>query len=112
MIVDPETGKARIEVTVTEGAQYRLGDFLIEGNSRFPSDQLSQIFTTQRRSVLGLPFGAASERERGEVFDRAALNAATERVQQLYKQRGVPLRAGRTRSCGACRPPSRGARRR
>ena len=88
VVVDPESGKARIVVTVAEGEQYRLGDFLIEGNSRFPTDQLAQIFTTQRRSVLGLPFGGASERERGEVFDRAALDAATERVQQMYKNEG------------------------
>lgn len=88
VIVDPENGKAVIQVTVSEGPQYRLGDFLIEGNTRFPTEQLAQIFTTQRRSVLGLPFGSVSERERGEIFDRAALDAATERVQQMYRNEG------------------------
>jgi len=88
MIVDPETGNARIVVSVSEGPQYRLGDFDIEGNSRFPTDQLAQVFTTQRRSVLGLPFLGAGQRERGEVFNRAALDAATQRVGQMYRNEG------------------------
>ena len=35
LIIDPQTGKARVEVTVEEGPQYRLPSFTIEGNSRF-----------------------------------------------------------------------------
>jgi outer membrane protein insertion porin family len=88
MIVDPESGNARIVVEVAEGPQYRLGDFDVEGNSRFPTDQLAQIFTSQRRSVLGLPFLSSGQRERGEVFDRSALDAATQRVAQLYRNEG------------------------
>jgi outer membrane protein insertion porin family len=88
LIVDPETGHARLVVEVDEGPQYRLGEFDVEGNSRFPTDQLAQIFTSQRRSVLGLPFLGAGQRERGEVFDRTALDAATARVEQLYRNEG------------------------
>ena len=88
MVVDPETGKARLVIAVVEGPQYRLGDFSVEGATRFPSEELEQIFISQRRSVLGLPFGGVSERERGEVFDRAALDAATAQVQQLYRNEG------------------------
>lgn len=88
MIVDPRTGKARLVVTVSEGPRYRLGEFRVDGASRFPSEELERIFVTQRQSVLGLPFGRSSEREAGEVFDRAALDAATQQVQQLYKNEG------------------------
>jgi outer membrane protein insertion porin family len=88
LIVDPQSGKARIVVDVAEGPQYRLGEFEIDGNTRFPSDQLERIFTTQRRTVLGLPFGMGGTREAGEVFDRAALTAATQRVQQMYRNEG------------------------
>jgi outer membrane protein insertion porin family len=88
MEVDPVTGNARLVVEVAEGPQYRLGEFDVEGNSRFPTDQLSQIFTSQRRSVLGLPFIGGGQRERGEVFDRAALDAATQRASQLYRNEG------------------------
>ena len=75
-------------VEVAEGPQYRLGEFTMAGASRFPEEQLRQIFTAQRRSVLGLPFGGAGQREQGEVFDRAALDEATERVQQMYRNEG------------------------
>lgn len=88
LVVDPETGKARLVVEVSEGPQYRLGEFRIEGNSRFPSEQLERYFTVERRSVLGLPFGRGGAREEGEVFDRAALNAATQEVRQLYTNEG------------------------
>ncbi|HZG41947.1 MAG TPA: POTRA domain-containing protein, partial [Longimicrobium sp.] len=72
LVVDPATGKARLIVTVSEGPQYRLGEFNVQGNSRFPSEALRETFLTQRRSVLGLPFGGQSQREAGEVFDRPA----------------------------------------
>ncbi|MDB4948722.1 MAG: outer membrane protein assembly complex, YaeT protein [Gemmatimonadetes bacterium] len=88
LVVDPETGKARLVVRVSEGPQYRLGEFRVVGNSRFPTDDLSKLFTVQHRSVLGLPFGGTSEREQGEVFDRAALDDATRQVQQMYKNEG------------------------
>ncbi len=87
MIVDPETGKALIEIEVAEGPQYRLGEFDVDGNTRFPTEQLTRIFTSERRTVLGLPFGGAT-REAGEVFDRLALNDATRRVQQMYRNEG------------------------
>jgi outer membrane protein insertion porin family len=88
MIIDPQTGKARLVIEVDEGPQYRLGEFAIEGARRFPLEQLERIYTSQRRSVLGLPFGRGGEREAGEVFDRAALDMAAMRVQQLYSNEG------------------------
>jgi outer membrane protein insertion porin family len=88
LIVDPSSGHARLVVEIEEGPQYTLGDFDVDGNSRFPTDQLTQIFTAQRRSVLGLPFFGGGERETGEVFDRSALDAATQRVSQMYRNEG------------------------
>lgn len=89
LVVDPESGKARLLVEVQEGPQYRLGEFNIQGNSRFPTEALSAIFTTQRRSVLGLPFvGGNREREAGEVFDDPALDKAAADIEQLYRNEG------------------------
>jgi outer membrane protein insertion porin family len=88
LVVDPVTGKARLVITVDEGPQYRLGEFAVEGATRFPQEQLERIFTSQRRSVLGLPFGRVSEREEGEVFDRVALDDATQQVNQMYRNQG------------------------
>jgi outer membrane protein insertion porin family len=89
LVVDPQSGKARLLVEVQEGPQYRLGEFNIQGNSRFPTEALSSIFTTQRRSVLGLPFvGGNREREAGEVFDDPALDKAASDIEQLYRNEG------------------------
>jgi outer membrane protein insertion porin family len=88
LIVDPETGKARLVVEVAEGPQYRLGEFNVEGNSRFPTEALAAMFTTQRRSVMGLPFGRNREREAGEVFDSPSLAAAAQEIEQLYRNEG------------------------
>lgn len=88
IIVDPQSGKARLVVGVSEGPRYRLGEFKVSGNARFPTDELTRLFTVQQRSVLGLPFGGQSNREQGEVFDRAALDAATRQAEQLYRNEG------------------------
>lgn len=88
LIIDPVSGKARLEIELTEGPQYRLGEFTIEGARRFPVEQLEPMFTSRRRSVLGLPFGGRDEQETGQIFDRAALDAATQQVEQLYKNEG------------------------
>ena len=88
LLVDPATGKARVVVEVSEGPQYRLGEFNVQGNSRFPTEALAEMFTTQRRSVLGLPFGGERERETGEVFDQQALNKAAADIEQEYRNEG------------------------
>jgi outer membrane protein insertion porin family len=88
MIVDPTSGKARLVVEVEEGPQYRLGEFNVQGNSRFPTEVLASMFTTQRRSVLGLPFGREREREQGEVFDQPSLASAAQEIEQLYRNEG------------------------
>lgn len=88
LVVDPQSGKARLLVEVSEGPQYRLGEFNVQGNSRFPSEALMDVFTTQRRSVLGLPFGGTSEREMGEVFDYQAFNRAASDIEQQYRNEG------------------------
>jgi outer membrane protein insertion porin family len=88
LIVDPTTGKARLIVEVAEGERYRLGSFAIDGASRFPAEQLERIYTSQRQTVLGLPFGRTEERERGQIFDQTALRSASERVEQMYRNEG------------------------
>ncbi len=87
IIVDPQTGKARVVIAVDEGPQYRLGEFSVEGVRHFPTQEIQRMFTERSRSVLGLPFGR-NEAEQGEIFDRAALEDATTRVAQLYRNEG------------------------
>ena len=66
----------------------KRGEFAVRGASHFPSEQLERIFTAQRRSVLGLPFGGADTRETGEIFDQTALEAAATEIHQMYRNEG------------------------
>ncbi|MBV9110690.1 MAG: outer membrane protein assembly factor BamA [Gemmatimonadetes bacterium] len=88
LVVDPASGKARLVVDVSEGPRYRLGEFTIQGASHFPNDALEKLFVEQHHSVLGLPVGATTQRVTGEVFDRGALDAAAQQIQQLYRNEG------------------------
>jgi outer membrane protein insertion porin family len=91
LVVDPETGKARLIVRVEEGPQYRLAEFDIIGASRFASDDLRRFFEQRRSGFLG-SFGLGSSRDlgtrAGEVFDAVAFEAATSDVQRLYTNQG------------------------
>ncbi|HET7229918.1 MAG TPA: outer membrane protein assembly factor BamA [Longimicrobium sp.] len=88
LIVDPATGNARLVVDVREGPRYRLGEFNIQGASHFPHEALERLFLEQHHSVLGLPVGSTTQRATGEVFDRGALDAAAQQIQQQYRNEG------------------------
>lgn len=88
LVVDPATGAARLVVDVREGPQYRLGEFIIQGASHFPHEELEKLYLEQHRTVLGLPVGGTSQRMAGEVFDKGALDAAASQIQQLYRNQG------------------------
>jgi outer membrane protein insertion porin family len=91
IIVDPSTGKARIEVTVDEGEQYRLGDFTVEGNTVFDDEQLEVLFRANRGGgilgSLGLSGGGVANAE-GQIFDAEAFNQAIQAVQERYRNEG------------------------
>ncbi len=89
LIIDPSTGKARIEVEVEEGPQYRLGEFVIDGNNEFDDDRLSGYFTDESGGILSmLGFQKDESRGLGGVFDLVALEEAAEQVRQLYYNEG------------------------
>ncbi len=90
LIVDPATGKARIDISVDEGPQYRLSDFEVEGASAFGTEQLEGYFTEDSGGILSaLGFGGDdSESEAGRVFDAVAFDEAAQRVRELYRNEG------------------------
>ncbi len=91
LIVDPTTGKARIEIDVEEGAQYRLADFRIEGNSAFETEQLEAYFDDDSGgilSVLGLGGDGGEGDGAGRIFDVAAFEDAAQRVREMYGDEG------------------------
>jgi len=80
LIVDPNTGKARIELVVDEGPQYRVGNLSIEGNREFDDERLEQFFLPRAGGLLntlGLTGGADEIEQRGRVFDARAFEAVT-----------------------------------
>lgn len=92
LIVDPRTGKARLEVTVDEGRQYRLGSFTVEGNTVFEDEELEPLFRAQRGGgilgSLGLRGGSDQANVQGQVFDGEAFNEAIFSVQERYRNEG------------------------
>ncbi len=90
LVVDPETGKVRVEIEVEEGRRYRLADFTIEGNRRFPTEELRRYFTLEESGLLRR-FGIGGGEEDGEarpVFDRVAFEEAAARVEERYRNQG------------------------
>jgi outer membrane protein insertion porin family len=91
LIVDPETGKARIEMQVSEGPQYRVADLQIEGNAYLPRDRIEQFLQAERGGLLrSLGIGGAPESRDliGGVFDAVAFEEAIQQIQQAYADEG------------------------
>lgn len=87
LIIDPETGNSRVEILVEEGPRYRLGNFAIEGNRRFPTDQLELYFQTEDGGLLS-SLGFGGEREGPPPFDQVAFGEAAAAVEELYRNNG------------------------
>jgi len=88
LIIDPGTGKSRLEIAVEEGPRYRLGSFRVEGNRAFPTDQLEQYFTTERGGLLRTLRLAGRGEDPDPAFDQVAFRSATQSVRQLYNNNG------------------------
>jgi outer membrane protein insertion porin family len=90
LIIDPSTGKARLEVAVDEGQQYRLASFSIEGNNRFDDDDLGALFRRSEGGLLqSLGIGRGEERGReGDVFDAEAFTEAMITARERYANEG------------------------
>ena len=90
LIVDPLTGKARLEVQVDEGPQYRLAELEVLGAEAFEEELLREYFEGESGGVLSaLGIGRRdAEHEAGRVFDVAAFQDAAQRVRELYSNEG------------------------
>ena len=90
LIIDPSTGKSRIEISVEEGLQYRLGTLEVDGNILFDDDELKELFLRDEGGLLsGLGIGGGSDdREVGQVFDGEAFNEAIQTIIERYRNQG------------------------
>ena len=90
VVVDPNTGKARVEVAIEEGQQYRMNDFTVEGNAVFEDETFESLFTSPTGGIFrSLGFGG-SERtnEAGGVFDAEAFESARQSAEERYRNQG------------------------
>jgi len=87
VLVDPQTGKARIQIAVEEGERYEVRDFTIEGNRRFPTEDLERFFAEEEAGLLA-SLGFGSEASDRRYFDAVAFQAATDDVAELYRNEG------------------------
>jgi outer membrane protein insertion porin family len=88
LIVDPQTGKTRIELRVEEGEQYRLEDFVVEGNRHFTTEEIQRYFEREAGgllSSLGLRGGGAGDEP---YFDAVRFEEAIGQLQQAYNNDG------------------------
>jgi len=87
VLIDPVSGKARIEVAIDEGQRYRVGDFTIDGNSLFPTEDLEAYFQEEEQGLLAsLGFGGDEDQTR--YFDAVAFQDATGKVEEAYRNNG------------------------
>jgi len=90
LIVDPQTGKAEVEISVDEGPQYLLSSFSVEGNTRFDTASLEGLFRHEEGGLLrslGIG-GQEAQGQEGQVFDAEAFNAAMAQARERYANEG------------------------
>jgi outer membrane protein insertion porin family len=91
LIVDPNRGKALVRIEVDEGKQYRIGDFDVVGNNRFPSDVLQRFypFNDQDPSITERVKGLFGGRRRDPtIFNQEAWEEATNSLRTAYSNEG------------------------
>ena len=88
LVVDPQTGKTRIELQLEEGPRYRLDDFIVEGNRHFSTEEIERHFSEDEGGLLGsLGFGGSEETDE-DYFDARRFEEAVFEVQQAYNNDG------------------------
>jgi len=85
LVIDPSTGKTRLEISVNEGEQYLLREFTIGGNSEFSTAELLRTFQPERSGLFG---GADSDDADLPVFDNSRFQTATAEVRRNYQNEG------------------------
>ncbi len=89
LVIDPSSGKARLEIWVDEGPQYRVRSFEVTGNRRFPTSDLEAYYQTDQGGLLrSLGIGRGRNSAGPAVFDRSAFQSATRRVEEAYRNEG------------------------
>jgi len=92
LIIDREAGKAIIDLTVSEGPRYTIGDFEILGNKRFSTDELRQYYpfgnqvTTIAQKAIGVV--RRSYKNPKNTFDSQKWEDAESKIHDAYSDEG------------------------
>jgi len=86
LLVNDQTGKGTLVLTVSEGDRYDVGEFEIIGNRYFPTTTLERYFPFGDRSTGFLGLGGT--REGPAVFDQGRWDESTQAVRTLYMNNG------------------------
>lgn len=91
MEVDRERGKALIRLRVSEGPQYRVGEFEVNGGKRFSAEEIARFypFGHQSKSLTQIVKGVVVRRKSDEgVFNQTTWDEATRSVNNAYASEG------------------------
>lgn len=91
MIVDRETGKAMIEIQVEEGPRYKVGNFAVEGNTRFNTEDIARYYPfTGEGPSIGTRVVDVVRRRRTttDAFDQSRWEDATQKLKTAYSNEG------------------------
>jgi outer membrane protein insertion porin family len=93
LIVDRAKGKGLIDITVSEGPRYTVGNFEVTGNRRFSSDQIGLFYPFGKNQQTTLAQKATGIVRRGYVnppntFDAAKWEAAQSKLMEAYNDEG------------------------
>ena len=86
LITNDQTGKATLQLRVSEGEPYRIGTFEIVGNRRFSTDELETFYPFARETRTGL-LGLGGKHQIA-YFDDELWQDATRKLQTLYYNNG------------------------
>ena len=91
--VDPQRGKALVDIQVSEGPRYRIGSFEVTGSKHFSSEDIARFYPFgDQPTTLGGAVRSVLRVGRGDndrsYFDQAAWDEATRRVGEAYANEG------------------------
>lgn len=91
VIVDRERGKGLIDLTVSEGRQYRIGSFEVTGNRRYSSADIARLYPFSDSSISIARRVTAAVRGRSlrtGVFNQTQWDDGTDKVRNAYANDG------------------------
>ncbi|MFQ5704419.1 MAG: outer membrane protein assembly factor BamA [Gemmatimonadales bacterium] len=86
LVVDRNTGKGALYLTVAEGVKYEVGSFEVRGNHHFSTEQLEQLYPF--RNTKASAFSAQAIAPSHRQFDKQKWDKATDLVSQFYNNSG------------------------